>query len=497
MKLRARMIAAMAVTVSFMPTGLLQAQGTASPSSSAMYRAVDSPVAPGSTGWHGDTPRFELFLGYSYFRGVPTLATGNRMVDLNGGDASLAFNLNRYLGLVADFAGYDDTQLRLTGPGANPARVADSSGTAYTYLFGPRVSFRNNSRVTPFVQALFGGVHASEVTLSHCTGPSCTPLPTQNAFAMTAGGGIDVRMSRHISLRPVQAEYMMTRFANPITGASNTQNDLRLSAGLLFRFGGHKPLPPPPPPPAAPEQPSPAPEAVVKPAPPTVTCSANPSFVNPGDSSTITANGTSTQNLPLTYSYISTAGSISGAGSTAILSTAGAPSGMITVTCNVVDSLGQSAAQTTSVTVATPAAAPKPSTSNLCVVNFTRDARRPTRVDNEAKACLDDIALNLQHDSDATLAIVGNAASGEKGRNRLASERAVNTKAYLVTEKGIDSSRIAVYSGSQDGKTVSSTLIPIGATFDTTGDTPVDESAVKAHPRTPRQHRQRSSPLPH
>jgi hypothetical protein len=31
---------------------------------------------------------------------------------------------------------------------------------------------------------------------------------------------------------------------------------------------------------------------------------------------------------------------------------------------------------------------------------------------------------------------------------------------------------------------VSTTLIPPGATFDTTGDTPVDESAVKTHPIT-------------
>jgi outer membrane protein OmpA-like peptidoglycan-associated protein len=95
-------------------------------------------------------------------------------------------------------------------------------------------------------------------------------------------------------------------------------------------------------------------------------------------------------------------------------------------------------------------------------------------VDNEAKACLDEIATNLQRSSDATLAIVGNAAAGERNGKKLAIERAVNTKAYLVGEKGIDSSRIAVYSGSQDGKTVSTTLIPAGATLDTTGDTPVE-----------------------
>ena len=217
--------------------------------------------------------------------------------------------------------------------------------------------------------------------------------------------------------------------------------------------------------------------------PPTVSCSANPSTVNPGDSSTITANGVSPQNRPLTYSYSATAGSITGNTSTATLSTTGAAPGTITVTCNVVDDKGQTASQTTTVTVNAPPAPPAPTTSALCSINFDRDKRRPTRVDNEAKACLDDISLNLQRTSDAKLAVVGNAASGEKMGSKLAAERAVNTKDYLVKEKGIDASRVSVYTGSQDGKTVTTTLIPAGATMDSTGVTAVDESAVKVQPR--------------
>jgi outer membrane protein OmpA-like peptidoglycan-associated protein len=111
--------------------------------------------------------------------------------------------------------------------------------------------------------------------------------------------------------------------------------------------------------------------------------------------------------------------------------------------------------------------------SEMCSISFARDARRPSRVDNAGKACLDEVALNLQSNSDEKLALVGNAASGENGGEKLARERAVNTKAYLVGEKGIDSSRIAVYTNAQDGKVVSTILIPAGATFDTSGDTPV------------------------
>jgi outer membrane protein OmpA-like peptidoglycan-associated protein len=211
--------------------------------------------------------------------------------------------------------------------------------------------------------------------------------------------------------------------------------------------------------------------------PPTISCSASPSTVDPGGSSTITATGTSPQNRPLTYSYSSTAGSVSGTSSTATLSTSGA-TGTITVTCNVVDDKGQTASSTTSVSVNQPPPPPAPKPSSLCSIQFDRDPRRPARVNNEAKACLDDIALNLQRSSDAKVALVGNAGSSEKSGPKLAAERAVNTKAYLVKEKGIDSSRIAVYTGTEDGKTVNTTLIPSGATLNGGSITPVDESAV-------------------
>jgi outer membrane protein OmpA-like peptidoglycan-associated protein len=214
--------------------------------------------------------------------------------------------------------------------------------------------------------------------------------------------------------------------------------------------------------------------------PPTISCSANPSSLNPGDSSTITAEGVSPQNRPLTYSYSATEGSVSGNGNTATLSTAGAAPGTITVTCNVVDDKGQTASSTTSVTIAAPPPPPAPEVSTLCSVNFERDKRRPVRVDNEGKACLDDVSLKLQQSSDAKLAVVGNAASTEKHGSDLAAKRAVNTKDYLVKEKGIDASRISVYTGTQDGKTVTTTLIPAGATLDSTGITAVDESAVAA-----------------
>ncbi len=110
---------------------------------------------------------------------------------------------------------------------------------------------------------------------------------------------------------------------------------------------------------------------------------------------------------------------------------------------------------------------------------------RPTRVDNEAKACLDDVALNLQRSSDAKLALVGNEDAKEQSRKdgkrhaSPAAVRAINAKDYLVTDKGIDASRIMVYTGTDDAKTVTTTLVPSGATNPVANDTAVDESTVK------------------
>ena len=499
---------------------------------------------PYSRGLNEGVPRFDLFLGYSYVRAIPEMAAGNRLVWLNGGSTSLAYNFNRYLGVVADLGAYTNSEMRFTGGYTSTVNVNNSDVAVWSYLFGPRLSFRNYHRITPFAQVLFGGVHANQVTLAGCT-VNCILLPSQSSFAMTAGGGVDLRVHRHIGIRIIQAEYLMTNFKSYSTGASGMQNDMRLSSGVVFSFGGQPHAPPPQPvtyacfvnPTAVYRGDSitvtgsamnldPArsatytwstdggtvsgisstatidtanatpgtytlkghvsesdkagenadcstPFTVKMFEPPTVSCTAAPSEVVSGSPSTITTVGISPQNRPLTYIYTPTSGTISGSGASVTLITTGAPAGVIGVTCGVLDDKGQTASANTSVTVAVPVAMPKPTTRTLCSVSFDRDPRRPSRVDNEGKACLDQIALNLQQDSGATLALVGNASSSEKDGTKLAAARAVNTKAYLVGEKGIDSSRVTIYTGAQDGRIVSTTLIPADATFDNTGDTAV------------------------
>jgi outer membrane protein OmpA-like peptidoglycan-associated protein len=251
----------------------------------------------------------ELFVGYSYLRAVPAPSDGNRLVWLNGGSTSLAYNFTRHLGLVGDFGGFADSQLLLAGTGITPK----SSGSVYTYLFGPRISFRNNQRFTPFVQALFGGIHASDVTLaSGCMGVGCTPLPAENSFSWTGGGGLDINLRRHLAIRLIQAEYLMTKFQNYSTGTASSQNDMRLSSGIVFRFGGY----------AAP------------PLPLTLSCSATPASVFPGDPVTVTATAGGL-NPKLNAVYTWSGAGVSGTGTTATVATGALAPGSYTVKCGV------------------------------------------------------------------------------------------------------------------------------------------------------------------
>jgi len=216
--------------------------------------------------------------------------------------------------------------------------------------------------------------------------------------------------------------------------------------------------------------------------PPTISCSANPTTVLPGGVATITAVGTSPQNRPLNYSYGTTAGQITGGGSTGTLATSDVPPGVVTVTCNVVDDVGKSATATTTVSVVAPPpppVPPAPSTRALCCLSFERDKKRPVRVDNEAKACLDSIALELNRESDATLVVVGKHDPAEKPD--AAAERTLNVKQYLATEKGIDPGRIEVRTGETLDRSTDEILVPAGATWDPAGTTSFDPTKIQRH----------------
>src|SRR5207302_573832 len=91
-------------------------------------------------------------------------------------------------------------------------------GRDFNYMFGPRVNYRNTSRLEPFGQLLIGGQHES------IRGTSA------NTFALTLGGGVDYKYNDRFSVRVIQAEYLWTHFFG--TGWNNA----RIQAGLVYKL---------------------------------------------------------------------------------------------------------------------------------------------------------------------------------------------------------------------------------------------------------------------
>ena len=100
----------------------------------------------------------------------------------------------------------------------------------------PVVKFRAE-KFEPFAEVLFGGAHSSFY------GNLCKQLatcvdnnPSNNAFDFVLGGGLDIPLSHSIAFRPVQVDYVLTRFGNGFTSGNQNQSNFRYQAGIQFRF---------------------------------------------------------------------------------------------------------------------------------------------------------------------------------------------------------------------------------------------------------------------
>ena len=107
--------------------------------------------------------------------------------------------------------------------------------TMVTATFGPRYTWSHrihgqpDKRINVFGQALIGIAFGLDSAF-----PSTSGLQSSaDSFALQIGGGVDLAFSRHFAVRPLQAEWIRTQFPNATTGV---QNNMRLSAGVVFRF---------------------------------------------------------------------------------------------------------------------------------------------------------------------------------------------------------------------------------------------------------------------
>ena len=197
-------------------------------------------------------PKADLFFGYSFLRynsaqTIPAFTA-------NGGIGTFAWNFNDHIGLEAELGGYHNGNVN----------NYQFDSTSFSYLFGPRASLGRHKRIDPYLHILFGGqdFHTSIAQSSvlvvnpFIVNPSTNTTSTklsngryqtsQNSFAMAVGGGLDIRLTKLFTLRPIQADYYMTNFSAPsvtepigaTVPSARTQHDFRYAAGVAFNFGG-------------------------------------------------------------------------------------------------------------------------------------------------------------------------------------------------------------------------------------------------------------------
>lgn len=193
--------------------------------------------------------------------------------------------------------------------------------------------------------------------------------------------------------------------------------------------------------------------------PPTASSSANPATINPGDTSTITCNGVSPQNRPLTYSYSAPSGSVSGNNTTATFSSAGASPGTVEITCTVSDDKGHSATANTSVTIQPPPPPPGPTPEQIqlearLALHSVFFATAEPRAEHPEGGLVEsqqrtlttlatDFKSYLAIKPDAHLTLTGHAdVRGSAEFNQALTERRVNRAKSFLVEQGIPESAI-------------------------------------------------------
>jgi hypothetical protein len=150
---------------------------------------------------------------------------------------------------------------------------------------------------------LIGGAHGFES--SYTNGST-----SANALAIQTGGGLNFYLTKKFGIRMIEADFVRTRLG---TDGLNTQNDMRLSAGVLYHFDAILTL-----------------QTGYPPPPVTLFCSVSPPWVFPGDPVTVVATaGALDPKLNAVYSWSGLG--VSGNGTTVSIATGSLAPGSYTV----------------------------------------------------------------------------------------------------------------------------------------------------------------------
>lgn len=146
---------------------------------------------------------------------------------LHGGSANAAFTFFHGLGVAANLTGNHASDIQ---SGVDLDKVMFTMGPRYTYSPEKwKNRYLGSHGVAIFGEGLIGGVHAFNSIFPSSKGAQ----GAASSFAVQAGGGIDLRVSKTIGVRAVEVDYVRSTLPN---NADNVQHDLKLAAGVSFHF---------------------------------------------------------------------------------------------------------------------------------------------------------------------------------------------------------------------------------------------------------------------
>ncbi|MGA3317747.1 MAG: outer membrane beta-barrel protein [Candidatus Korobacteraceae bacterium] len=187
------------------------------------------------TAFSQEYPKFEVPVGFSFINVHPDLSPITSF-NMFGGGGGFVYNVSSWIGIKADFGGYTQGS-GLKNQLTNLGYAGQANGNVFTYMFGPQIK-KHSGKLQPFGEALFGAAHSNLYTqLYDAQTGLVSASSNNNAFAMEFGGGLDFALTPHIQLRPVEVDYLYTRFGINGTSYAGSQSNFKYFAGINFTFG--------------------------------------------------------------------------------------------------------------------------------------------------------------------------------------------------------------------------------------------------------------------
>jgi len=164
----------------------------------------------------------EIFGGYAYQR--------NDGEGVHGFNASVTGNMAPWVGITGEF-GLHSKGASILEPTTG---VLEANAKIMTFRVGPKFVSHVSDSTSLFIHVLAGAYRMSANVAASGVGVSVNGSGT--GFTAATGGGIDLRVTPMIAVRPVQIDWIHLGSASVFGADTGTSNGFRYSGGLVVRF---------------------------------------------------------------------------------------------------------------------------------------------------------------------------------------------------------------------------------------------------------------------